>query len=111
MKKELNNIIIFEFIIVFCYMIIIFLAISLLREGLLLNIIVFSTTFIFLILCIYGVKKEIEVGYYECMSCHHKYNIKANLKVIFSPYINTTRYLKCPKCGKRTWSKKLFSKE
>lgn len=48
---------------------------------------------------------ERNAGFYECGHCHHKY-IPTYGAVIWSMHIGRTRYMKCPKCGKRSWSKK-----
>lgn len=46
-------------------------------------------------------------GYQECKNCHHKF--KPNFKTIFfAPHMGYTRKLKCPKCGKKTWCKKVM---
>ncbi|MGN0961908.1 MAG: helix-turn-helix domain-containing protein [Christensenellales bacterium] len=62
-----------------------------------------------LINCIVGVlftiKIEKDAGYYECGNCHHKY-IPTYKQTLWSPHMGRTRHLKCPKCGKKTWSKK-----
>jgi len=63
--------------------------------------------------CIIGVLFAIRIeqvaGYYECNKCHHKY-IPTYLSVLWAPHINRTRYMKCPKCNKRSWNKKRLSK-
>ena len=51
-------------------------------------------------------KIEQVAGYYECNKCHHKY-VPKYWNVFFAMHINRTRYMKCPKCGKRSWSKKV----
>ena len=56
-----------------------------------------------------GMKIEREVGYYECKECHHKY-IPSNLPFWFSMHLGRTRYLKCPKCHKYSWNKKVLTK-
>lgn len=48
---------------------------------------------------------ERNAGFYECGHCHHKY-IPTYSAVIWSMHAGRTRYMKCPKCGKRSWSKK-----
>ena len=53
-----------------------------------------------------ALKIEQVAGYYECNKCHHKY-IPTYNSVLFAMHINRTRYMKCPKCGKRSWSKKV----
>ena len=80
-----------------------------LGEGTLFEIIMCFSTVIFVAVAFYALKLEINAGYYECKSCHHKFKIKY-IKAVFTPHINTTRYLKCPKCNKRTWAKKVMSK-
>lgn len=50
---------------------------------------------------------ESAAGYQECKSCHHKF--KPSFKaVFFAPHMGYTRKLKCPKCGKKTWCKKVM---
>lgn len=51
-----------------------------------------------------GIEKS--AGYYECACCHNKY-IPLYKAVLFSLHIGRTRYLKCPHCHKRSWSKKV----
>lgn len=58
-----------------------------------------------------GVLLRIEqvAGYYECKKCHHKYVPTFN-SVFFAMHINRTRYMKCPKCDKWSWHKKVLKK-
>jgi len=51
---------------------------------------------------------EQTAGYYECEKCHHKY-IPTFKSVLWAMHINRTRYLKCPKCEKKSWNKKVLS--
>ncbi len=48
-------------------------------------------------------------GYYECQNCHHKY-VPTYHGVLWAPHMCRTRKLKCPKCGKKTWNKKVIKK-
>lgn len=57
----------------------------------------------------FALKIETEAGYYECNKCHNKYVPKYS-SVYFSMHVGRTRYLKCPKCGKRSWNKKVLTK-
>ena len=50
------------------------------------------------------------VGYYECAKCGNKYVPKYS-SVNFAMHIGRTRYMKCPCCGKKSWQKKVLSKE
>lgn len=56
-----------------------------------------------------ALKIETEAGYYECENCHNKY-IPSYKSVYFAMHIGKIRYLKCPKCGKRTWNRKVLNK-
>lgn len=49
---------------------------------------------------------EKDAGYYECQHCHHKHVPSWNA-IYFAMHMGRTRYLKCPKCGKRSWQKKV----
>ena len=58
---------------------------------------------------LFGLKIEQTAGYYECAKCNHKY-VPTYSSVLWAMHINRTRYMKCPKCGKRSWQKKVISK-
>ena len=49
---------------------------------------------------------EEDAGYYECAHCHNKY-IPTYKQVLFSMHYGRTRYMKCPKCNKKSWQKKV----
>ena len=57
-----------------------------------------------------AIKIEQVAGYYECKVCGHRY-VPAFKAVSFSAHMGRTRYMKCPKCQKRSWQKKVISKE
>ena len=57
----------------------------------------------------YSLKIEQTAGYYECGKCHHKYVPKYK-SVFLAMHIIRTRYMKCPKCHKYSWQKKVLSK-
>ena len=61
---------------------------------------------LFIIPCIIALKFKVETGYYECKNCQHMFvpNYKEIAVLMQTP---TRRLLKCPKCGKWTWCKKL----
>ena len=63
-----------------------------------------------LVLTPFMLKIEQTAGYYECKECHHKY-IPAYKSVFVSMHMGRTRYMKCPECGKRSWQKKVISKD
>lgn len=75
------------------------------------QILLFIFAFAFLIVGVsFALKIEAETGYYECQKCHNKYIPKYS-SVYFAMHLGTTRYMKCPKCGKKSWQKKVMSKE
>ncbi len=59
----------------------------------------------FIVGVFFSIKIEKDAGFYECTNCHHKY-IPTYKSVLWSMHMGRTRYMKCPKCGKRTWNKK-----
>ncbi len=63
----------------------------------------------FVISICYAIRIEQIAGYYECSSCHYKY-MPTYKKVLFAQHINRTRKMRCPKCNKKTWHKKVLSK-
>lgn len=65
--------------------------------------------FVFAIGLITAMKLEREVGYYECQKCHYKY-VPTNKQMWLSMQVLRNRYIKCPKCGKKSWNKKVLSK-
>ncbi len=64
---------------------------------------------VFLIITLFALKIEQKAGYYECNNCHHKY-VPRYSSVFMAMHVNRTRYMKCPKCGKKTWNKKVLTK-
>lgn len=55
-------------------------------------------------------KIEQIAGFYECKHCQHKY-VPSYKSVFVAMHINRTRYMKCPECHKRSWQKKVISKD
>jgi len=80
-----------------------------LGEGVEFGIITVISTTIFVSACFFLLKMEVDAGYYECKNCHHKY-VPKYFDALMAMHLSTTRYLKCPKCNKRTWSKKVMTK-
>ena len=61
----------------------------------------------FIIAMFFGIKIEQTAGYYECAKCHHKY-IPTYSSVLWAMHMGRTRYMKCPKCNKWSWNKKVI---
>lgn len=55
-------------------------------------------------------KIEQVAGYYQCQHCGHKHVPKYR-NVFLSMHMGRTRYIPCPKCHKKSWQKKVISKE
>ena len=62
---------------------------------------------VFLIPCFYALKLEVSVGKYKCKKCGHEI-VPTYKQALNAMHMGTTRYLKCPKCQKRTWCKKVL---
>ena len=56
----------------------------------------------------FALRIEQTAGYYECQKCNNKY-IPTYKSVFGAMHIGRTRYIKCPKCGKRSWNKKVIT--
>ena len=56
-----------------------------------------------------ALKIEQVAGYYECRKCGHRY-IPTYQAVVNAMHAGRTRYLKCPHCGQKSWSKKVINK-
>lgn len=54
-----------------------------------------------------AVKIEQIAGYYQCDACGHKY-VPTYKSVFWARHMGRTRRLKCPKCGKKSWNKKVL---
>ncbi|MBQ7047356.1 MAG: helix-turn-helix transcriptional regulator [Clostridia bacterium] len=62
---------------------------------------------VFLIPCFYALKLEVSVGAYKCKNCGHEI-VPTYTQALNAMHMGTTRYLKCPKCEKRSWCKKVL---
>jgi len=75
------------------------------------RILLISLGFIlFLAICLYALRIEQVAGYYECKHCNHRY-VPTYKAVKAAPHVGRTRYMRCPKCNKKSWQKKVVSKE
>jgi transcriptional regulator with XRE-family HTH domain/DNA-directed RNA polymerase subunit RPC12/RpoP len=64
---------------------------------------------VFLLPCFYALKLEVSVGAYKCKNCGHEI-VPTYTQALNAMHMGTTRYLKCPKCNKRSWCKKVLKK-
>lgn len=58
----------------------------------------------------FAIRIEQVAGYYACKKCGHRY-VPSFKNVLWSMHMGRTRYMKCPKCGQKSWQKKVVSKE
>lgn len=65
---------------------------------------------IFMIGILVALRIEQVAGYYECKKCGHKY-VPTYRSVYLATHMGRTRYMKCPSCGKKSWQKKVISRE
>ncbi len=77
--------------------------------GLKAGIITFAVMLIIAVAFI-AVGIEQKAGYYECKYCHDRH-IPTYWQTNLAPHIGRTRYMKCPACGKRSYQKKVLTKE
>ena len=106
-KQLLNLEVIIGIVLVIFFLGVIIIALSInMPEWLRLTIII-PDIIIFLISCFFLCSIEQKAGYYECAECHHKY-VPTYKSVLCAQHMGRTRKMKCPKCGKKSWQKKVL---
>ncbi len=83
------------------------IAAFLIPEGIWQVITMLGICVIFLVPCFYALKLEVSVGAYKCKKCGCEI-VPTYFEALNAMHMGTTRYLKCPKCNKRTWCKKVL---
>ena len=78
-------------------------------EGPWMLVAIISLCVVFLIPCFYALKLEVSVGAYKCQNCGYEI-VPTYKEAMTAMHKGTTRHLKCPKCNKRTWCKKVLKK-
>lgn len=73
-------------------------------------VIIISAFILFLLMCFFLIRIEQVTGYYECKHCHHRY-VPTYMQANMAMHFGRTRYMKCPNCGKKSWQKKVLSKD
>ena len=79
---------------------------NIISENMFLFIVIISLVYIVVMGSVL-LKVEQIAGYYECGKCHNKY-IPTYKSVNLAPHLGRTRYMKCPKCGKKSWNRKVL---
>ena len=65
---------------------------------------------LFLAGCFYALRIEQMAGYYVCEACGHRY-VPTFKAVTLAQHLGRTRYMRCPNCNKKSWQKKVLSKD
>ena len=86
-----------------------FVAAFLIPEGVWQLVAILGICVVFLIPCFYALKLEVSVGAYKCKNCGHEI-LPTYTQALKAMHMGTTRYLRCPKCNKRTWCKKVIER-
>ena len=86
-----------------------FITAFLIPEGVWQLVAIIGLCIVFLIPCFYALKLEVSVGAYKCKNCGYEI-VPTYMQALNAMHRGTTRYLKCPKCNKRTWCKKIIKK-
>ncbi len=70
------------------------------------NFLIIMSVILFIIPCIIALKFKIETGFYECKNCQHMFvpNYKG---IALLMQTSSRKLLKCTKCGKWNWCKKI----
>ena len=87
----------------------ILIAAYLMPKGVWQLVTIIAVCVVFLIPCLYALKLEVSVGAYKCKNCGYEI-VPTYKEALGAMHRGTTRYLKCPKCEKRTWCKKIIKK-
>ena len=78
-------------------------------EGIWQLVTIIGSCVVFLIPCFFALKLEVSVGAYKCKHCGNEF-VPTYTQALNAMHAGTTRYLKCPKCNKRSWCKKVLKK-
>lgn len=64
---------------------------------------------IFAVGMVCSLRLERDAGYYECPNCGMRY-VPSMRAVVMAPHVGRTRRMRCPRCGKRGWHKKVLTR-
>ena len=73
-------------------------------------LIAFASIVPLLLIMPFLLKIEQKAGYYKCAECGHCY-VPTFKSVFMAPHMARTRRMTCPSCGKKSWQKKVLTKE
>lgn len=108
-REMLRLEIVIGYISTIAFLILVFVASFVEMYSIIRILLIIGGSIVFTIGVINAIKIEQTAGYYECDKCHYKY-IPTYKSVFFAMHHGRTRYMKCPKCNKRSWNKKVLAK-
>ncbi len=108
-REMLRLEIVIGYISTITFLILVFLASFVEMYSIIRILLIIGGSIVFAVGVINAIKIEQTAGYYECNKCHYKY-IPTYKSVLFAMHYGRTRYMKCPKCNKKSWNKKVISK-
>lgn len=73
-------------------------------------VLIVSGIVMFAVGAVTALKIEQTAGYYECPECGERY-VPSMLAVFFAPHFGRTRKMRCPRCGKRAYQRKVLTRE
>ena len=76
-------------------------------EGPWMLVAILALCVVFLMPCFYALKLEVSAGAYKCKHCGYEI-VPTYRQALGAMHRGTTRYLKCPRCQKRTWCRKVW---
>lgn len=71
-------------------------------------VLIVAGVLLFVATILFALKMEQDAGFYVCKHCNHSYQ-PSYMAVFFAPHMGRTRYMKCPRCEKRSYQKKRIS--
>ena len=92
------------------YISLLLLSIMTLEKGFILGSVICISTIVFVIAGFITLKLEVDAGYYECKNCNYRF-VPSFKQALNAPHMATTRYMKCPKCNKKSWAKKVMTQK
>ena len=97
------------FIVISAFLTILFVASYIEMANWLKALLIVISLLILLFGVVFGIRIEQTAGYYKCRNCEHKYIPTFN-SVLWAMHFGRTRFMKCPKCKKYSWNKKILTK-
>ncbi len=108
-KFLLNTEVVFGVVMTFLFLLVYAFAVYAIEKWNMdvLSYVVLAVSFVAYFIAVFWMLRiEQKAGYYECARCGHKH-VPTFLQVCFAMHVNRTRYMKCPKCKKRSWQSKV----